>query len=37
MKRIISLLLAVMTVFALAACGGKTTTVDAKSLAKALV
>ena len=37
MKRIISLLLAVMTVFALAACGGKTTTVDAQSLAKALV
>ena len=37
MKRIISLLLAVMTVLALTACGGKTTTVDAQSLAKALV
>lgn len=36
MKRIIALLLAVMTVFALTACGGKTTTVDAQSLAKAL-
>ena len=36
MKRIISLLLAVMTVLALTACGGKTTTVDAQSLAKAL-
>ena len=36
MKRIISLLLAVMTVLALTACGGKTTTVGAQSLAKAL-
>lgn len=36
MKRIISLLLAVMTVLALTACGGKTTAVDAQSLAKAL-
>ena len=36
MKRIISLLLAVMTVLALTACGGKTTTVDAQSQAKSL-
>ena len=36
MKRIIALLQAVMTVFALTASGGKTTTVDAQSLAKAL-
>ena len=38
MKRMISLLLAVMTVCALTACGEKkTTTVDAQGLAKALV
>ena len=33
MKRIISLLLAVMTVFTLAACGTKDTTVNAQGLA----
>ena len=37
MKRIIALLLAVMTVFALAACGAKDTTVNAQGLAQALL
>ena len=37
MKRIISLLLAVMTVFTLAACGTKDTTVNAQGLAQALL
>ena len=37
MKRIISLLLAVMTVFTLAACGAKDTTVNAQGLAQALL
>ena len=37
MKRIIALLLAVMTVFTLAACGTKDTTVNAQGLAQALL
>lgn len=37
MKRIIALLLAVMTVFTLAACGAKDTTVNAQGLAQALL